>query len=96
MATRPAEQAQTSSAGSRTAAPLPGTPIFTEPEVRRWPHPVEIISPARLCSPAPSEQSGDALSHIDRVLSHQNRLLLEIKSLLEHPTTGPARDPEEK
>ena len=96
MATRPTEQAQPSAAGSPVGAPLPGTPIFTEPEVRRWPHPVEITSPAGLCSPTSGEQSGDALSHIDRALSHQSRLLLEIKSLLEHGTTEPAHDPEEK
>ena len=96
MATRPTEPAQPSSASNHTAAPLPGTPIFTEPEVRRWPHPVELTYSARPGSPVSNEQSEDTLSHIDRVLSHQNRLLLEIKSLLEHPTTGPTRDPEEK
>ena len=54
-------------------APLPGTPIYTEPEVRRWPHPLEDPAPA----PEP------ALHYIRCALSYQNQLLADIKSLLE-------------
>lgn len=57
---------------SRETAP-PGTPIYTEPEVRRWPHPLEDPAPA----PEP------ALHYIRCALSYQNQLLADIKSLLE-------------
>jgi hypothetical protein len=51
-----------------------GTRTFTEPEVRRWPHPVE---------PAAERTTEPALQYIQCALSYQNQLLAEIKSLLE-------------
>ena len=63
---------------SRQAVPVsrrPGTPSYTEPEVRRWPHPLEGSAP----SPAPEP----ALHYIRCALSYQNQLLADIKSLLE-------------
>ena len=48
---------------------------FTEPAVRRWPHPVDGTEPL---------QSGDpALHYIRCALSYQNQLLADIKTLLE-------------
>lgn len=94
MANRPSEQAQPSL--SNSFAPLPGIPLFTEPEVRRWPHPVESTTPADLCPLAPCEQSEVSLSHLCLVLSHQNQLLSEIKSLLKQLTAEAAQNPEEK
>jgi hypothetical protein len=55
-------------------AQVPGTPVFTEPEVRRWPHPVELAA-ERTAEPA--------LQYIQCALSYQNQLLSEIKTLLE-------------
>jgi hypothetical protein len=55
-------------------AQTPGTPVFTEPEVHRWPHPVELAS-ERTTEPT--------LQYIQCALSYQNQLLAEIKSLLE-------------
>ena len=54
-------------------APLPGTPIYTEPEVRRWPHPLE--------EPIPPQEP--AMHYIRCALSYQNQLLADIKALLE-------------
>ena len=82
--TRPADRR--SPAGNRSpavsrparAVPVsraPGTPSYIEPEVRRWPHPLE--GPAS--SPAPEP----ALHYIRCALSYQNQLLADIKSLLE-------------
>ena len=59
-------------------APLPGTPIYTEPEVRRWPHPVE--------DPAPPPEP--AMHYIRCALSYQNQLLADIKTLLEQLSTA--------
>ena len=55
-----------------------GTPSCVEPEVRRWPHPLE--SPAS--SPAPEP----AMHYIRCALSYQNQLLADIKALLEQMT----------
>ena len=76
---RPARSAAgRSQSGGRTARTVPvsrtpGTPSYKEPEVRRWPHPLEDPAPA----PEP------ALHYIRCALSYQNQLLADIKSLLE-------------
>ena len=78
---RPARPAdRRSPAGSRTARAVPasrapGTPAYIEPEVRRWPHPLE--------DPAPSSAPEPALHYIRCALSYQNQLLADIKALLE-------------
>lgn len=51
-----------------------GTPVCSEPEVRRWPHPLEDPPP-----PAPEP----AMHYIRCALSYQNQLLADIKALLE-------------
>ena len=56
----------------------PGTPIYTEPEVRRWPHPLE--------DPAPPPEP--AMHYIRCALSYQNQLLADIKALLERLSTA--------
>ena len=63
----------------RTVAARQSTPpVFTEPAVRRWPHPVDGTDPL---------QTGDpALHYIRCALSYQNQLLAEIKALLETMT----------
>lgn len=71
----------------------PGTPIYTEPEVRRWPHPLE--DEALSSAPAPEP----ALHYIRCALSYQNQLLADIKALLEQlaaaaPAASPAAEPE--
>ena len=62
----------------REAVP-PGKPIYTEPEVRRWPHPLEDPP-----SPAPAP----AMHYIRCALSYQNQLLADIKTLLEQLTAA--------
>lgn len=59
--------------------PSAGASVFTEPEVRRWPHPVEGAPP-----PESNQQSGDGMLHYIRcALSYQNQMLADIKALLE-------------
>ncbi len=58
-------------------APQPGTPAYIEPEVRRWPHPLEDA--ALPSAPAPEP----ALHYIRCALSYQNQLLADVKALLE-------------
>lgn len=73
---------------------VPGTPAFTEPEMRRWPHPINGTPPAQQ---AAFEQSADALLYYIRcALSYQNQLLADIKTLLEQMTTEPPAETEEK
>lgn len=85
-------------AGGRSTRTVPvsrssgreGTPIYTEPEVRRWPHPLE--------DPPPPAQE-PAMHYIRCALSYQNQLLADIKALLEQlaaapPAAGTAPDPE--
>ncbi len=61
----------------------PGTPIYTEPEVRRWPHPVED----------PASPPEPAMHYIRCALSYQNQLLADIKTLLEQLyTAAPAAE----
>lgn len=62
-------------ARSVTVSRTPGTPSYVEPEVRRWPHPLE--------DPAPSLAPEPALHYIRCALSYQNQLLADMKSLLE-------------
>lgn len=72
----------------------PGVPAFTEPEVRRWPHPVSGIAPVRQ---GLSDQQTDALLHCVRcALSYQNQLLADIKALLERLVPEDGVDGEEK
>lgn len=63
-----------------TEAVQPGRPAYTEPEVRRWPHPLEEAA----VSPAPEP----ALHYIRCALSYQNQLLADIKVLLEQLAAG--------
>nr|WP_326185523.1 hypothetical protein [uncultured Oscillibacter sp.] len=75
-------------APSRQAAP--GTPAYTEPEVRRWPHPVDGTPPIRQ---ALYGQPTDALLHyIQCALSYQNQLLADIKVLLQRLAADGASD----
>ena len=65
------------------APPEPAAPAACpEPEVRRWPHPVD-------CVPKP-ESPGlpEALHYIHCSLSYQNQLLSEIRTLLEALSPG--------
>lgn len=85
---RPARTVPVTRSPGREAVP-PGTPIYTEPEVRRWPHPLEDPAPA----PEP------AMHYIRCALSYQNQLLADIKTLLEQlaaasPAAEKAPEPE--
>lgn len=53
-----------------------GVPVYAEPEVRRWPHPVGEGIPA-------VQQPEPTLHYIRCALSYQNQLLADIKTLLE-------------
>ena len=70
-----------SPAGGRTVRPVPASrpPAdslgYPEPEVRRWPHPVE--GGTRAAPPEP------ALHYIRCAMSYQNQLLADSKALLE-------------
>ncbi len=61
--------------GSGETWSQPDAPIYKEPEIRRWPHPLEDTSSV----PAPEP----ALHYIRCALSYQNQLLADIKALLE-------------
>lgn len=65
------------------------TPVFPEPEVRRWPHPVEGAAPPSAGEANPS------LYYIQCALSYQNQLLADIKALLEQLAgdSAPAAEP---
>lgn len=76
-------------ASARQAAPAGrqpgrpgGTPAYTEPEVRRWPHPVPGAEPGHPAPPV-SGQVDAALYYIHCALSYQNQLLADITALLE-------------
>lgn len=59
----------------------PGVPmIYTEPEIRRWPHLAEEDPELEAVSEAAPEP---ALHYIRCALSYQNQLLSDIKALLE-------------
>ena len=77
---RTARTVPVSRSPGRDAAP-PGTPIYTEPEVRRWPHPLEDGG----SSPVPEP----AMHYIRCALSYQNQLLADIKALLEQLAAAP-------
>lgn len=78
-----------SPAGGRNARTVPvrapGTPSYTEPEMRRWPHPLE--------DPAPSPAPEPAMHYIRCALSYQNQLLADIKALLEQLAADRAAGP---
>lgn len=61
-----------------SAVQTSGTPAVTEPEVRRWPHPVGGAAEI----PA-GQQPDPTLHYIRCALSYQNQLLADIKALLE-------------
>lgn len=81
------------SRGARRAAVSAPPPSFTEPEVRRWPHPVDGVAPQsrrsaaswRESSPVSgwTQETEPALYYIHCALSYQNQLLADIKALLE-------------
>ena len=52
-----------------------GTSSFSEPEVRRWSHPVTGITP--------NPKTETVLQYVRCALSYQNQLLADIKTLLE-------------
>ena len=93
MANRPPAQAQPS--GKPSCASSPGLPLFTEPEVRRWPHPVTGTPPVP-CPLNPGDSSEESCSRIFCALSRQNQLLSEIKALLEHLAGTSAQHSDEK
>lgn len=69
--------------GRRHSAPAPhpqsnGRPPFSEPVMRRWPHPANDGCPAAAAEPV--------LHYIYCALSYQNQLLADIKTLLEQLT----------
>jgi hypothetical protein len=71
---------------SRGQDAAPGTPAFTEPEVHRWPHPVELAA----------ERTADpAIQYIQCAISYQNQLLPEIKTLLEQIVVNTTEPTEE-
>ena len=67
-----------------------GLPGYLEPEVRRWPHPVEDGTPVSASGPEP------ALHYIRCALSYQNQLLADIKALLERIAAAQEETEEEK
>lgn len=83
-----------------TPARQSGTPVFQEPEVRRWPHPVDGSQssppPGRQGRAPASGQMDPALYYIHCALSYQNQLLADIKVLLEQLTADSASVPKEK
>ena len=63
-----------------------GMPAFQEPEVRRWPHPVDASQTpagARASRAAAQGQIEAGLYYIHCALSYQNQLLADMKVLLE-------------
>ena len=98
MANRPSAQAQSSSTDGPACAPAAGLPIFTEPEVRRWPHPVEgtALPPSGGCQPRSPSQLEAGLYYIHCALSYQNQMLADIKTLLEQLSADSREKSEEK
>ena len=73
----------------RGASSAPDAPaLFSEPEVRRWPHPVSAAEPAI--------SSDAALHYIRCALSYQNQLLADIKTQLEQIIENTAPEQTEK
>lgn len=79
------------SAPDGRSAPTAGLPLFTEPEMRRWPHPPEPAAPPALCAPAEPE----AVAELRGLLSRQTQLLSEIRDLLEEQSRTLRTVPEE-
>lgn len=81
------------SAPDGRSAPAAGLPLFTEPEMRRWPHPPEPAAPAppALCGPAEPELSVE----LRGLLSRQTQLLSEIRDLLEEQSRALRTAPED-
>ena len=69
----------------RQTADTPSGP--REPSVRRWPHPVDGVEPARAADPL--------LHYIRCALSYQNQQLADIKALLQRLTVDREDGPEE-
>ncbi|MCI8573697.1 MAG: hypothetical protein HFF89_04620 [Oscillibacter sp.] len=69
---------------SPKAAPRAGVPVFKEPEVRRWPHPVE--------GPPAAQNQEPTLHYVRCALSYQNQLLADIKTLLEQLAADQAEE----
>ena len=75
------------------APAVSGVPTTPEPPVRRWPHPVDGVTPQsrrsaaswRESSPVSgwTQETEPALYYIHCALSYQNQLLADIKALLE-------------
>ena len=87
---------QAASARQTASVRRPGTPAFTEPEVRRWPHPVTgaEVPTVRQGGPAPG-QIDAALYYIHCALAYQNQLLADITALLEQLVADSAAPSEE-
>lgn len=65
----------------------PPPPASREPPVRRWPHPVSGVEPAREADPM--------LHYIRCALSYQNQQLADIKALLQRLVVERGEDPDE-
>lgn len=52
---------------------------FREPEMHRWPHPIDR-------GQQPPEQSDGALAYLCQAVSYQNQLLADIKTRMEQLT----------
>jgi len=94
---QPSPAAALSAAASSAAAQppaAPGTPpAFKEPEVRRWPHPINGRPVESSCESTPVQEA--TLYYIRCALSYQNQQLADIKALLQQ-LAGEAEEPEGK
>ena len=73
----------------------PASSAFTEPEMRRWPHPVDGLSLPDGRTPPSAGPSDLSLHYIHCALSYQNQLLSEIQALLEQLVLDRKQSPEE-
>ena len=71
----------------QTERQAPTPPASREPPVRRWPHPVSGVEPARAADPM--------LHYIRCALSYQNQQLADIKALLQRLLVERGEDPGE-
>ena len=60
-------------AGDIAAGDTPPEKVFREPQMRRWPHPVEVRE----------ERISPSLHYIHCALAYQNQTLADIKALLQ-------------
>ena len=74
----------------RTGNPRPS---FSEPEMRRWPHPVECTAAAEQ---DPSSSADAPLALVQRTLAHHGQVLNEMKSMLEQLISAAASNQAEK